>query len=177
LRRFDNDAFGTFADMDAIPKQTVHIGFGHSGCSIAARLVWPMDEAMVENLSSLANLVLTYGSTPVIAEGLDILAMTAVALILVFLAARIVRRKHGGFLQSFRAGEAVTNRYALGRLFNSPRIPALKPCPNCAAQLPLSAILCDTCDYNFLAERPGRGQKLLPSPHEVPEQKIAADAL
>jgi hypothetical protein len=39
-----------------------------------------MDEAMVENLSSLANLVLTYGGTLVIAEGLDILAITAVAL-------------------------------------------------------------------------------------------------
>ena len=55
----------------------------------------PMDEAVVENLSTLANLVLTYGSNVMKAEGLDILPVSAIALILVFLAARIVKRKHG----------------------------------------------------------------------------------
>jgi hypothetical protein len=143
----------------------------------AAQVVWPMDKAMVENLSSLANLVLRYGGTLVIAEGLDILAITAVALILVFLAARLVRRTHGGFLKSFRARRTIAHKRALGRLFNSQRSPVLKPCPNCAAQLPLTAILCDSCDYNFLAERPGRGQNLLSSPQpmtrEVPQQRIA----
>jgi hypothetical protein len=57
----------------------------------------------------------------------------------------------------------------------------LKPCPNCAEELPLSAIICDACDYNFLAARPGRGQKLLPPSEavtrEVPEQRIASAAL
>jgi len=139
-----------------------------------------MDEAIVENLSNLANLVLTYGSTLMIAEGLDILPITAAALILVLLAARIVKRKRG-VLKSFRARGSVTNKRASGRLFESNRSPALKPCPTCAEQLPLSAIICHACDYNFLAERPGRGQKLLPSPqpmtHEVPEQKIASAKL
>jgi len=120
-----------------------------------------MDEAIVENLSNLANLVLTYGSTLMIAEGLDILPITAAALILVLLAARIVKRKRG-VLKSFRARGSVTNKRASGRLFESNRSPALKPCPTCAEQLPLSAIICHACDYNFLAERPGRGQKLLP---------------
>ena len=47
----------------------------------------------VENLSNLANLVLTYGSMLVIAEGLDILPIVAVTLILVLLTARVVKRK------------------------------------------------------------------------------------
>lgn len=123
-----------------------------------------MEEAIVENLSNLANLVLTYGSALMIAEGLDILPITAVALILVLLAARIVKRKRG-VLKSFRARRTVTNKRSSGRLFESQRGPALKACPNCAEQLPLSTIICRTCDYNFLAARPGRGQKLLPHPN------------
>jgi len=140
-----------------------------------------MDEAIVENLSNLMNILSTYGSTLMIAEGLDILPITAVALILVLLTARIVKRKHGGFFRSFRTRRTGTNQRASGRLFNSHRGSTLKPCPNCAEQVPLSAIICDTCDYNFLAERPGRGQKLLPSPqpmtHEMPEQKIVSAEL
>ena len=54
----------------------------------------PMD---VENISNLANLVLTYGSTLVIAEGLDILPIIAVALILVLLAATDSEKKTGRF--------------------------------------------------------------------------------
>jgi hypothetical protein len=136
----------------------------------------PMD---VENLSNLANLVLTYGSTPVIAEGLDILPIIGVALILVLLTARIVKGKRK-VLKSFRARGTV-NKRSSGRRFKSQRSPVLKPCPSCAAQLPLAAIICHTCGYNFLAERPGRGQTLLPSPqamtNEAPEQKIASAEL
>jgi len=143
-----------------------------------AQVMRPMDEAVVENLSTLANLVLTYGSNVMTAEGLDILPISAIALILVFLAARIVKRKHGGFLKSFRARGAFTNKRGSGRFFESQRSPAVKPCPSCTEQLPLSAIMCDTCDYNFLAERPGRGQALLQPPqpmtHEVPKRKIAS---
>jgi hypothetical protein len=140
-----------------------------------AQVMKPMDEAVVENLSTLANLALTYGSNLMIAEGLDVLPISVVVLILVLLAARLVKRKHGGFLNSFRAQGGFTNS---GRLFESQRSPVLKPCPGCAEQLPLAAILCDTCDYNFLAERPGRGQALLQPPqpmtHEVPKRKIAS---
>jgi hypothetical protein len=138
----------------------------------------PMD---VENFSNLANRVLTHSSTLVIAEGLDILAITALALILVLLAARMVKRKRG-VVKSFRArGTTANNKRAAGRLFERQRSLALKPCPNCAEQLPLSAVICDTCEYNFLAERPGRGQTLLPSPQamtdEALKQKIASAGL
>ena len=135
-----------------------------------------MEEAILENLSSLANLVLTYGSTLLIAEGVDIPFVAIVALIFVLLAVRIAKRRRGGFKSVRGRGNAAKKR-ASGGFFEGQRSPARKQCPNCAEQLPLSAIICQACDYNFLAERPGRGQKLLSAPqpmtHEVPVQKIA----
>jgi hypothetical protein len=136
-----------------------------------------MYEAIVENLSTLTNLLLTDGRALMKAGGVEKFLITAVALMLVFLAARVVRRKRG-VPESFRARRTVANKRSFGRLFESQRSPALKPCPNCAEQLSLSAIICETCDYNFLAERPGRGQNLLPSPQpmadEVAEQRITS---
>jgi hypothetical protein len=138
-------------------------------------------KAIVEIFSTLAKRVLTDGSTLMIAGGMDILPISAVALILVILAATIVTRKRGSYFKSFRARNALGNNRASDRFFESKRSPAMKPCPSCAEQLPLSALVCDACDYNFLAARPGRGQKLLPPPgpmtHEVPEQRIAAMGL
>ena len=130
----------------------------------------------MENLSTLTNLILTHGGN-LIAEGLDVLPISGVVLIFALLAARIVKRKRG-VLKFFQAQESFTQKRVAGRLFKSQRNPVLKPCPSCAEQLPLSAIICGTCDYNFLAERPGRRQALLQPPqpmtHEMPEQKIAS---
>jgi hypothetical protein len=123
-----------------------------------------MSEAVLEILSNLGNLVMAFGSTLMIAGGLDMFLVTTGALILIPLAARIVKRKHGGFRKSFRPRGRASHGRASGRLLESRRGPVLKPCPNCAEQLPLSAIMCHFCDYNFLAERPGRGQNLLPPP-------------
>lgn len=134
-----------------------------------------MYETIVENLSNLANLLLTGGHALMAAKGLEILPITAVALILVLLVRRIVKR------ETLRARSAVTHKRTAGRLFKRQRTPELKPCPNCTEQLPLSAIICNKCDYNFLAARPGRGQNLLPSPqpmtHGVPEQEITSRGL
>jgi hypothetical protein len=139
------------------------------------QVVKQMVQAILENLSILANLILTHGSALLMVAGLDILSLTALILILVLLT-RIVKRKRG-VRNSLGAGGAGTNQRAFVRLFETQRSPALKQCPNCSTQLPLSTIICDKCDYNFLAERPGRGQKLLSPPQpmtrELPEQKIA----
>jgi hypothetical protein len=133
---------------------------------------------LVKDFSTLAKQVLTDGSTLMIAGGADILPIFVFALILVVLTARIMASKHSSVFKSFQAAKTATNHHASDRFFERKRIPALKPCPNCDEQLPLSAILCDACDYNFLAARPGRGQKLLPPPepmtHELPEQGIAS---
>src|SRR5262245_27378232 len=134
----------------------------------------------MENLLNLANLVWTYGNSLLIAEGMDTLLIVAVASILVLFTTMIVRRKRG-VLKSFRARGRATKKGACGRFFKSQPTPVLKPCPSCVEKLPLSAIICDACGYNFLAERPGRGQALLLSPqsmnYEAPEQKIASAEL
>ena len=39
-----------------------------------------------------------------------------------------------------------------------------KTCPNCDDQLPLSTLVCEACDYNFLSGTFGPRHKLLPPP-------------
>ena len=117
------------------------------------------------NFSTLAIFALADGRAFILAEGLDILDFFAIALILVFLVGRIVKRKQSGFSKS--APVRGTSTHTAARFFEGKHIPPLKPCPHCARQLPLSAIICEQCDYNFLAARPGRGQKLLPSPQPM----------
>jgi len=135
----------------------------------------PMDGAIVQTLSNLVNLLLADGHALIMTSGLEILPFTAVALILVLLVAKLVKRK------TFRTRRTGTHKRASGRLSKKQHSPELKPCPNCPEQLPLSAIMCGSCDYNFLAARPGRGQKMLPSPQpiiqEVPDQQIASPGL
>ena len=41
---------------------------------------------------------------------------------------------------------------------------AFKNCPNCADPLPLSTLVCDVCEYNFLSASIGPRHKLLPAP-------------
>jgi hypothetical protein len=143
--------------------------------------VKPMYEAAVKNFSALAELVGRVAHILEIAGGSDILRFAAIALILVFLTARIVKKKRGRFPKTFLAGNIPPNHRASDRFFERKRATTLKPCPNCAEQLPLSALICDACDYNFLAARPGRGQQLLPPPHplthEASEQRIASARL
>ena len=129
----------------------------------------------MQTLSNLVNLLLTDGRALMMTSDLEIFPVTAVALILVLLVAKLVKRK------TFRRRRTGIHKRASGRLSKKQHSPELKPCPNCAEQLPLSAIICNTCDYNFLAARPDRGQKMLPSPepisHEVPDQQIASPGL
>ena len=131
-----------------------------------------MYEAITGNFSTLAKLIVTDGSTLMIAGGLNILHFSAIALILVFLAVRIAKRK------SFTARSDPMDNSTAARFFERHHIPALKKCPNCAEQLPLSALICDACDYNFLSGMVGHGQKLLPSPepmtHEMTDQRFAS---
>ena len=131
-----------------------------------------MDEVIAENLSNLANIVLTHGSTLLIAAG------------------QRSNYYYGSSIDSRSSrgadGEEKTGCFQVlspPGLVNNKRAssPTVKPCPNCAEQLPITAIICGICDYNFLAERPGRGQKLLSSPQamaqEMPEQKIVSTEL
>jgi hypothetical protein len=135
-----------------------------------------MHETIMDNFSNLAKLIVTDGRTLMMAEDLNIIYFSAIGLILVFLTLRIAaKRNFSG------AGSALANDGASSRFFERQRIPALKKCPNCTEQLPLSALICEACDYNFLSRMVGRGQKFLPSPepmtHEVPNQSFASAGL
>jgi ribosomal protein L40E len=109
-----------------------------------------------------------------ITEDVHILYMSAASLILVFIASRIVNKKCSSFVNSLKLKNGLA-------VFERQRVSIHKQCPHCAAELPLSAIICEQCDYNFLAERPGRGQKLLPPPEpitlELTEQTLASAGL
>jgi hypothetical protein len=106
-----------------------------------------MYKAILESLSFFPTLVVTSGSTLMTAEGLNIIHFFAIALIVAFLTARIASKKDRG-------------------TFERQHVLTLKKCPKCAEQLPLSALVCDACDYNFLSGMVGYGHKLLPSPSE-----------
>jgi hypothetical protein len=119
-------------------------------------------KAFVDNLFALAKFASTEGSAFMIAGGLDILPICAIATLLVLFEAKIAKCKNGGYFKSFRVRSAFGNSRAFDRFFER-RSPARKPCPNCGERVPLSTILCAECAHNFLADRPGRGQRLLPS--------------
>jgi len=74
-------------------------------------------EVIVENLANLASLVSTGGNKHLEAMGLDIFSIVAMGLILILLAARIVRRKPGRFFRSSRARGTLARKRASGRLF------------------------------------------------------------
>ena len=120
--------------------------------------------------------MVTDGSTIMIAEGLDILYFSAIALILVFLTIR-AKKKEGILVKSSKARSALRNNGTTGRIFKRQHLPALKNCPKCAEQLPPTALICDACDYNFLSRMVGHRHKLLPSSeplgHEASRQTFA----
>ena len=107
-----------------------------------------------------------------IAAGLNLFLYFAIASILVFLAAVIAKRRYGVSLKSLISGIRLKTSSATDRIFEKRRIPTLKKCGNCSEQLPLSALMCDACGYNFLSGMVGRGHKMLPAP-ETPTQEVA----
>ena len=74
--------------------------------------------------------------------------------------------KKAGFFKSF--GEAVPFRMAMRFFDRQPLSKAHKNCPNCGGQVPVAALFCDACDYNFIASIVGHRHKLL-NPPTIPE--------
>jgi len=128
-------------------------------------------------MSSLATFVGMDGNSAMIVEELDILHISGIALILALLTARTATGLERGFFKVFLIGRLFANDRDADRMFEKGHIQALKKCPNCSEQLPLSALICEPCDYNFLSGMVGHGHKLLPSPeprvHEMPTQIFA----
>jgi len=118
------------------------------------------------------------GSTAMLAEDINLLHFSAIAMILAFLTARRAKREEGGFFKSLLMGRMFATDRDADRMFERQHIQALKRCPNCTEELPLSALICESCDYNFLSGMVGHGNKLLPSPepllHEMSKQSVAS---
>jgi ribosomal protein L40E len=103
------------------------------------------------------NSMLENWSNLMLAENSDILHYILIVLIFALLIVRMTRKEGGQ-----RKGFAIL---------------AFKKCPQCTAQLPLSALVCDDCDYNFLSSSILR-HKLLPASGEsmvgaAPQQSFA----
>lgn len=138
------------------------------------KLIYPFN---LEELLALTKRVLTDGSTLLLAGDANLLPYSALALILLILLARIATRGGNKWIKLSRARRSLTQPHGSDRGLASQRRSMTKPCPNCAEQLPLAAIICSACDHNFLADRPGR-VKLLPPPEPMiqdsPEPRAAA---
>ena len=135
----------------------------------------------MEELSNIVKLVMTDGSTLMITGDLNILQFSAIALIVVFLMARIAKRTHGSFSKSSAAESTLTNNFVPDRFFASQRVPPQKNCPNCAEHVALSALICEACEYNFLSRMVGSRHKTLPLPapmtHEVSQPSLVSARL
>jgi len=88
----------------------------------------------------------------------------AIAVILIYLAARIVKSNSRDRFESSLAAKSFTEHSVTERFFPVQRIPTEKNCPNCTEPLPLSALICEGCDYNFLSRSVGGKHKLLAAP-------------
>ena len=85
----------------------------------------------------------------------------AIALTVFVLAIRIATERGHALLQKFFPAATFPGIRAKRQELV---LSALKTCPKCAEQLPLSTLVCDTCDYNFLSRTVGHRHKLLPAP-------------
>ena len=106
----------------------------------------------------------------------DLFAIATIAVLVPSIAIRIARHKADSRVHEF-AGRAL-NPF---RKHNTPALSALKKCPACAEQLPLSALICEGCDYNFLAGSVRYRHKMLPPPEpdveQQPTQRLAYQAI
>jgi hypothetical protein len=125
-----------------------------------------MYEPISQSLSLVA-LMVTNGSTLMMDGDPDIFPFLAIALTLAFLTARIASKKDGSFFKWFVAGAFLGIIALPVAIFKRRRgvLSALKKCPKCAEQLPLSVLVCAACDYNFITRIVGNGHKLLASPN------------
>ena len=119
----------------------------------------------ISQILSLVTLTVTNGSTIMIDGDSYILHFLAIALLVAFLTARIASKKDGSFFKWFVAGAFLGIIALPAAIFKRQHVlSALKKCPKCAEQLPVSALVCDACEYNFISRIVGHGHKLLASP-------------
>jgi hypothetical protein len=107
---------------------------------------------------------MTEGSIFMIAGGVGLYLLLALVLILILGAAWTRENPYGSFFKSYAASVVLKTNLVAAQFFPAKRIPAQKDCPHCAEPTPISALICDACDYNFLSGMVGTRQKALPAP-------------
>jgi hypothetical protein len=109
----------------------------------------------------------------------NIIYLSAIALILAYFTAKIASRKGGSYFKWFLAGACLgIVALPLAIIKRQPaELPIFKKCPKCAEQLPISSLVCDGCEYNFLSGMVGTRLKLLPSPDEPSVHDISPRTL
>jgi hypothetical protein len=124
-----------------------------------------MFEAISKSFLSFVALMVEREATGISVDGLSIFRLLAMALALAFLTAGIARNKGGSSLKWFFAGALVGVIALPMAIFKRKKItyPGQKQCPNCAQKLPIQAILCDACDFNFLSMAVGNRYKPIPA--------------
>jgi hypothetical protein len=151
------ELFGSFA---ANFVQDQHLAPGHSGC-VSENGGKQMHDWLM-NFLSVTEPFVEAAIAVMPADIADSLYRHALALTVVLLALRIGRKKESGSVLHKPVAEALKG--TLGRR-EHPALSALKTCPKCAVQLPLSTLVCDSCDYNFLSRTIGSRHRLLPAPN------------
>jgi hypothetical protein len=127
----------------------------------------PVFEAILKDFSSFVMLVVERGTTGTV-DGLTIIYLSIMGLTLAFLTGAIANHKGGSFFKWFVAG-ALLGIIALPiAIFKRKQVfrPELKQCPKCAEQIPIHALVCDGCDYNFLSMMVGYRHTPVPPPSE-----------
>ena len=108
-------------------------------------------------------------------ENSNLIYYAAMALILALLAVRTARKEGANSFRRLLPKALQKYRVNTDHL----TVLAFKKCPQCDDQLPVSTLVCDACDYNFLASSILRHQ-LLPAPSEsiasTPQQSFACHA-
>jgi hypothetical protein len=126
-------------------------------------------ESLLNDFSSLVIVAVERGSMAMAIERTSIFHVLILALMLGLLTAAIANHKGGSPFKWFLAGAflgILVLPIAVLKKKNVAR-PARKQCPNCAGQIPIDALVCDACDYNFLSMMVGyrHRQAQLPSEH------------
>jgi hypothetical protein len=122
-----------------------------------------MDETIFAELMRLATMTGMEWLAEMISDNIAFVPLAVFAIYLVCLTAKNAKGS-GGFFRALFAGGWCNEDEAVDRMFEQRNLPALKSCPGCAEQLPLSTLICESCDYNFLTGMAGGAQRMLPAP-------------
>jgi len=139
------------------------------GIGVALNPVNPEEEIRGDDGTSL-----THGATGndgrerfMMIDGFGVYQLLALTLILV--AAWIAKKLIGAFFKSYTTWSRFMNNLLGAQWFAAEPILNQKNCPHCAEPTPISALICEACDYNFLSGTVAR-QKSLPAPEAIKRQ-------